>query len=230
MSFYLFFISLFTSLFIPGQPTLTPTDLSASIQQTNAAASPSATSLGVLEGTAFLARLSADLVLDRCKIGDPVEAEVKQDVKRGKQVLLKKGSILRGNVKSVQAPTENNREVVVEILMDEVNIQKTAQKYSVHLVIQAIAPGANTDSNNSLADQTGTGLHGATRQAGVSGHASVVQGDVGAINAESKGVFDLPGLRLGEHQTSSGHTTLLATSVHDLKLKKGSQLVMRVVN
>ena len=176
-----------------------------------------------------MAKLSTNLSLSQCKPDDPVEAEAKQDIKRGKEVVLKKGSSLLGHVKAVQMPTAEKPEMVVGIVFDGVKMQKTGQQFSLHLIIQALAPEANVDNNGSLADATGTGVQSATRHASVSGHASTVSGDVNPLTTESKGIYDLSGLKLGEQITKTGHITVFAFSHNDTRLKKGAQLVMRVV-
>jgi len=185
--------------------------------------------LNVSPDTAFMAKLSTNLDLNQCKPGDPVEAEAKQDIKGGKQVLLKKGSSLLGHVKAVQMPTAEKPEKVVGIVFDGVKMQKTGQQFSLHLIIQALAPEANVESNKSLADETGTGVQGATRHASVSGHATTISGDVNPLTTESKGIYDLSGLKLGDQISQTGHITVLAFSHSDIRLKKGTQLVMRVV-
>ena len=208
---------------------------SASASQSNSQtqagtpANVAADALNVPLETAFVAKLSTNLDLGQCKAGDPVEAEAKQDIKSGKQVLVKKGSSLLGHVKAVQMPTSEKPEMVVGIVFDGVKMQKTGQQFSLHLIIQALAPEANVDTNNSLADATGTGVQSATRNATVSGHASTVRGDVNALTTESKGIYDLSGVRLGDQITQTGHITVLAFSHSDVHLKKGAQLVMKVV-
>lgn len=202
----------------------------ASVQtQASTPAAAAREELNVPLETAFMAKLSTNLSLSECKPDDPVEAEAKQDIKRGKEVVLKKGSSLLGHVKAVQTPTAEKPEMVVGIVFDGVKMQKTGQQHSLHLIIQALAPEANVDSNNSLADATGTGVKSATRHASVSGHASTVSGDVNPLTTESKGIYDLSGLKLGDQVTQTGHVTVLAFSHSDIRLKKGAQLVMRVV-
>jgi hypothetical protein len=205
------------------------TEQASAQTQASAPTTPAAQELNVPLETAFMAKLSTNLSLGQCKPDDPVEAEAKQDVKRGKEVVLKKGSSLLGHVKAVQMPTAEKPEMVVGIVFDGVKMQKTGQQYSLHLIVQALAPEANVESNKSLADETGTGVQSATRHASVSGHASAVSGDVNPLNTESKGIYDLSGLKLGEQITKTGHMTVLAFSHSDIRLKKGAQLVMRVV-
>lgn len=179
--------------------------------------------------TVFLGKLVTILDPHQTKPGDLVEAEAKQDIKQGKQVLLKKGSSLLGHVKTVQMPTAERPEMVVGIVFDGAKMQKTSKQFSLHLIIQALAPEANVETNNSLADVTGTGVQSATRHASVSGHASTISGDVNPLTVQSKGIYDLSGLTLGEQITQTGHVTVLVFSHGDIRLKKGTQLVMRVV-
>ena len=197
--------------------------------QGNAPEATGAIPLAVSVDTVFLGKLVTILDPRQTKAGDPVEAEAKQDIKQGKQVLLKKGSSLLGHVKTVQMPTAERPEMVLGIVFDGAKMQKTGKQFSLHLIIQALAPEANVETNNSLADATGTGVQSATRHATVSGHASTVSGDVNPLTTESKGIYDLSGLRLGEQITQTGRVTVLAFSHGDIRLKKGTQLVMRVV-
>jgi hypothetical protein len=197
--------------------------------QASTPATPAPEGLNVPLETAFMAKLSTNLSLSQCKPGDPVEAEVKQDIKRGKEVVLKKGSSLLGHVNTVQMPTAEKPEMVVGIVFDGAKMQKTGQQFSLHLIIQALAPESNVEGNSSLADATGTGVQSATRHASASGHASTVSGDVNPLTTESKGIYDLAGLKLGDQITQTGHVTVLAFSHSDIRLKKGTQLVMKVV-
>jgi hypothetical protein len=207
----------------------TPANQSNAPVQANTPEAAAAEPLSVSVDTVFLAKLVRNLDPHQTKPGDPVEAEAKQDIKQGKQVLLKKGSSLLGHVKTVQMPTVEKQEMAVGIVFDGVIMQKTGQQMSLHLIVQALAPEANVETNNSLADATGTGVESATRHASVSGHASTVTGDVNPLTIESKGIYDLSGVRLGDQISQTGHITVLAFSRGDIRLKKGTQLVMKVV-
>jgi hypothetical protein len=176
----------------------TPANQSNAPVQANTPEAAAAEPLSVSVDTVFLAKLVRNLDPHQTKPGDPVEAEAKQDIKQGKQVLLKKGSSLLGHVKTVQMPTVEKQEMAVGIVFDGVIMQKT-------------------------------GVESATRHASVSGHASTVTGDVNPLTIESKGIYDLSGVRLGDQISQTGHITVLAFSRGDIRLKKGTQLVMKVV-
>ena len=226
----------FAALIFASLPTIFCTAPGASRDRTNppAQATTPATGaadvLNVPEETAFLAKLTSNLIPSRSKPDDLVEAETTQDVKRGKEVLLKKGASLLGHVKLVEVSPSEKPETLVGIVFDGVKMQKTGQQFILHLIVQALAPESDMDSNDSLADATGTGLTSATRAASVSGHASTTRGGISSLTTESKGVYEFAGVRLGDRVTATGHVTILAFSNADVVLKKGTQLVMLVVN
>ena len=195
--------------------------------QTQAAAAPSADPLKMVSGTAFLAKLVTPIAVSKAKDDDLVEAETTQDVKQGHDVLLKKGSTLIGHVQSVQPPTADSPQVHVVIAFDRVK-PKNGEGLQCNLVIQALAPESDIESR-SLAEETGTGLQGATRTAGVSGHSGATRGNVNRLTLASTGVIDMQGLLLGERITEGKHYTVLASSLKDAALKKGTQLVMKAV-
>ena len=195
--------------------------------QTQATAAPSAGTLKMAGGTAFLAKLVTPIAVSKAKDDDLVEAETTQDVKQGHDVLLKKGSTLNGHVQSVQPPTADSPQVHVVIAFDRVK-PKNGEGLQCNLVIQALAPESDMESR-SLAEETGTGLQGATRTAGVTGHSAATRGNVNRLTLASTGVIDMQGLLLGERITEGKHYTVLASSLKDATLKKGTQLVMKAV-
>ena len=223
----------FTALIFAYLPTIVCTAQGASWNQRKASAQATAPATGaadVPEETAFLAKLTSNLIPSQSKPDDLVEAQTTQDVKRGKEVLLKKGSSLLGHVKLVEVSASEKSETLVGIVFDGVKMQKTGQQFSLHLIVQALAPESDLDSNNSLADATGTGLRPATRAASVSGHASTTRGSVNRLTTESKGVYEFVGVRLGERVTTTGHVTILSFANANVLMKKGTQLLLRVVN
>lgn len=226
----------FTALIFASLPTILCGAQGASGNRTNAPAQATTPATGATDAlkvpgeTAFLAKLTSNLIPSRSKPDDLVEAQTTQDVKRGKEVVLKKGSSLLGHVKLVEVSSSEKPETLVGIVFDGVKMQKTGQQFILHLIIQALAPEADMDTNNSLADATGTGLTSATRAASVSGHASTTRGSVNGLTKESEGVYEFVGVRLGDRVTATGHVTILAFSNADVLMKKGTQLVMRVVN
>lgn len=184
-----------------------------------------ATGPKIPEGTVFFAKLTTPLNFSKATVNAPVEAEVTQDVKIGHDVVIKKGSTLAGHVQTIQPPTADKKETYVVIRFDAVRPKK-GETAPLVAVIQALAPESDTESS-SLAETTGTSLQGATRVAGVTGHSSSNRGDIGKLSNTSSGVIDIAGLQLGDRVSDGKHYTLLATSLKDLTLKKGTQLVMK---
>jgi hypothetical protein len=211
---------------MPLRATLQDASGGSNPAQAAPAASPakSANSLNVPADTSFFAKLTTPIVVAQAKNDDPVEAQTSQDIKQEHDVLLKKGSELLGHVRSVQPPTADRPETYVVIVFDRVK-PKGGNEAQLSLIIQALAP--ELDSNRDIADATGTRVEGATRAAGVSGHA--VSGP-NQLTTTSKGVFGIAGLQLGDRITDGKHYTVLAASGKEMQLKKGTQLVMKVVN
>jgi len=184
-----------------------------------------ANSLNVLSDTSFLATLTTPIAISLVKKGDPVEAEMTQDLKQGHEVLVKKSSILLGHVESTEL-LESNAQQAVAIAFDRVKPKK-GDEMPLHLVIQALAPRSDVQ-NDSVDYATGRGIQGATQQALPAGHASATQGTINPLTTKSHGVQDLAGLELRERIVDNRHFTVLAASRKDIQLKKGTQLVMRV--
>jgi len=184
-------------------------------------------SLKVPADTAFFAKLITPMAISQAKDDDTLEAQTTQDIKQGHDVLLKKGSTLVGHVHSAQLPTADKPECYVVIVFDRVK-PKSGEEMRFNLVIQALAPESDMD-RRSLAEPTGTGIQGATRTAGVTGHSSATQGNINALTTKSTGVYDVQGLQVGERISEGKHYTVLAASLRDVQLKKGTQLVMKAV-
>jgi hypothetical protein len=223
---YLTYTTLGSLLVVAGAQVIIAGQASALAQTVQA--TPALEAMKLPSGTAFLAKLSTNLDGPQCKAGEPMEAEVKQDVKQGHDLLLKKGSVLLGHVAGVKAPTSNTPQLTVAIAFDSVRL-KDGKRLSLNLIIQALAPEANTDSSGSLADFTGPGLTNADRTAGVSGHNSTVRGNTKQLSPASTGIYDLPGLALGDQTTDGKHYSTLAFATSDFRLKKGAQLVFKMV-
>src|SRR3974390_95699 len=83
------------------------------------AQTPDAAKLPVLSvpgDTTLLAKLNTNLDLSQSKAGDEVQAETTRDVKEGKDMLLKKGSILIGHVAFVEPASAKQTENTVGIV------------------------------------------------------------------------------------------------------------------
>lgn len=186
-----------------------------------------ANSLTVPADTSFFAKLMTPIAISQIKSDDTLEAQTTQDVKRGHDVVLKKGSTLLGHVQSVQPPTSGKPQYFVVIVFNRVK-PKNSEEMQFNPVIQALAPESDMESR-SIAESTGTGLQGATRSAGVTGQTNATRGNINQLSLTSTGVIDLQGLQVGERISDGKHYSVLAASRNDITLKKGTQLVMKAV-
>jgi hypothetical protein len=203
-----------------------PGDLIAQ-SQGQATSEPAANSLNVPDDTTFLAALATPIAIDQAKPNDTVEAITSQDIKKGHDVVLKKGATLLGRVDATTAVATGPHRIV--ITFDRVKAKKSEEEMPFHLVIQALAPKSDVQTD-SVPFATGRGMQGATADNLPSGHASATQGSVNALTPSSHGVQDLSGLELSERIADSKHATVLSASRKDIQLKKGTQLVMKVVS
>jgi len=191
---------------------------------------PDAAKLPVLNipgDTNLLAKLNTNLDLEKCATGEAVEAETTRDVKEGKDVLLKKGSILIGHISFVELASSKQPENRVGVVFDRVK-PKNGPEQSLHLIVRALAPQVEMPANSTIAG--GRGMPGETTKAGIAGHDTAETGGIEPLSTSSVGVSNLPALDLGIRKAATGQqTTVLAWTKGDVKLKKGSQLVLLVV-
>jgi hypothetical protein len=187
------------------------------------AAAQSATT-NIPSSISVLARLSTDLDAAQAKVGDPVEAQILEDVKSGHDVLLKKGSILNGHITFIQPFLPTSR-CEIAILFDRVTPKK-GEPVAVSLTIQALAPEINIRTDT-LSD--GRGMGGLDANAPNIGHQSAKTGDVGALSDKSRGVYAIPGVTIGTRIEKGGHSSVVVSASGGVHLKKGAQLVMQGV-
>lgn len=190
--------------------------LLASLAQTSAN-SPMPTEAGssiehVPADTVLLAKLDTELDLRQSRTADQVRAETTEDVKAGKTILLKKGSLLAGYVSFVEPESASQPDNTVGIEFDRV-VPKDGREQSLHLIVRALAPQARAQANSTPSSPYPQAT------------------SVAPLSASSVGVSSVPGLRLGVRRSATGHqTTVLAWTKGDVKLRKGSQLTMAVIS
>jgi hypothetical protein len=173
----------------------------------------------------IVAKLTTSLDLQQCKPGDTIEVQASDDLKSGKTVLLKKGSLVVGHVTLVEPPTASQAETMIGIVFDTVKPQNGPQA-STLLLIRAIAPEPSGATNSSISE--GRGMPGATDNAAAAGRVSAGTGPGGRLSLTSVGVTGIPHLRIGSRRDSKGNAvTILSTSSSDVKLKKGTQLLLK---
>jgi hypothetical protein len=170
------------------------------------------------------ARLNTDLDLLMAKPGDAVEAQTTEDVKQGKEALLRKGSTLLGHVSSVEPATPSQPETMIGIVFDHLKT-KSGPGELLHLLIHALAPEAGEPSNSNIAG--GRGMPGATTAATVPGRVSAESPGSGRLTSSSVGVSGFANMRLQIRKDAKGEaTSIIVLSKGDVKLKKGAQLLL----
>jgi hypothetical protein len=196
-------------------------------QTTTSGPSPATAAIKTLDlpsDAVVFAKLNTNLDLLQAKPGDVVEAQTTEDVKQGKEALLKKGSTLLGHVTLVEPATPSQPETMIGIVFDRVKT-KSGPDESLRLLIHALAPEAGQPSNSTIAE--GRGMPGATTAAAVPGRVSAEAQASGRLTASSVGVSGFANMRLEIRKDSKGEATgIIALSKGDVKLKKGAQLLL----
>jgi hypothetical protein len=188
-----------------------------SFAQSNA---PAGAALNIPSGQGIETKLQTDLDANTNKAGDAVQAETIRDLKHGRDMLLKKGSMLTGHIVKVQTIAEGTPSLIV-ILFDQVT-PKGGQAEKLEALMTALAP-APTVQTDSLQD--GRGMMQTNINAAVAGDKDL--GNGGELTSNSVGVHGFRGVTLATAlQSGKQYSTIQSTS-GDLKIKKGAQIVFK---
>jgi len=194
------FFCLFLSLL--GSPAQIPSQMPA------AARLPS---LNLRADTVLFAELTTDLNLRQSKPAEGIRAEITQDVTQGKAIVLWKGTIVAGQVAFFEPTAPGQPDNMVGIQFDRVKPKKSPEQ-SLHVIVRALAPHARPTAN------------------AYPGVPHPADAGIEPLNESSVGVSNIPGLRLGVRKSGTGQeTTVLAWSKGDVRVRRGSQLVLSVV-
>ncbi len=194
---------------------------SLDVAQTSTPSSPALPSMNIPSSQGIVAKLNTDLDASRNKPGDMVQAEATRDLKVGRDVLLKRGSVLTGHVTQVQAFSSSSPSMIV-IVFDQV-APKGGSPATLNVKIQALAP-APTVSTDSLQD--GRGMAATNINSAVAGSDKSV-GNGGELMATNVGVYGIRGMSLASSVENQKQYSAVQSSVGDVKLKKGTQLVFK---
>jgi hypothetical protein len=181
-----------------------------------------ARSITVPRGTSVLGKLLTNVDSAQAKVGDPVDVQISEDIKSGREVLIKKGSTLNGHVASVQQGSK----CVVGILFDRVT-PKNGDQFSLNLSIQALAPQTDVRSDSLM---TGRGMEQNTADATVTGHTEAMPGGGRALDHKSMGVYGMPSVSLAIETDNGEGVSLVVSTSGNLHLKKDTQLVLQAVS
>jgi hypothetical protein len=180
-------------------------------------------SLSLPNGTGILGTLTTNLDTKHSKVGDRVEVEVTQDVKPAGQVLLRRGSHITGQVALAYAFSKGDSTAKLEIVLDKI-VAKSGEQIPTYLAIYALA-AKNDPTKEDLQD--GRGLAATSTRAGTNGGLGR-PGD-GLLKPDTKGVIGLESLRLTPLARDSPPTSLVRSERKDVRLEKGTEIVLVVV-
>jgi hypothetical protein len=105
--------------------------------QASAATAATASSAALPKGTRIVGKLTTKLDTKKVESGQAVTIEVTRDVKSGDQVLLRKGSQIKGTIANVQA-AKGKSNAEMDIVLDTV-IPKDGQQFTNHFGIFALS-------------------------------------------------------------------------------------------
>lgn len=193
-----------------------------SLAHSNAPSNAASNSLNIPAGQGILAKLLTQLDAARLKPGDAVLVETTRDLKRGHEMLLKKGSVFTGHVVKVQSFSGSASPSTVAILFDQV-APKGGQAETLNVQIQALAPEPSV-STDSLQD--GRGMIQTNIDSATSGSKNL--GTAGELTPASEGVYGIRGVRLATAQDKGKTYSVIQSSDADVKLKKNTQIVFVV--
>lgn len=201
----------------------TPSNAPHTAPQSNLSANNSGDSLKLPHGTAIVGILTTNLDTKHSKAGDRVEVEVTQDVKPAGQSLLKKGSHITGEVTLAYAYSKGSSNAKLEIVFDNI-IPKSGERIPAYLVIYALA-AKNDPANEDLQDPRG--LSATTTRAGTAG--GLGRPADGLLHPDTIGIIGLESLSLEPMARDKPPTSLVRSEKKDVRLEKGTEIVLRVV-
>ena len=191
----------------------------------NQPAGNSSDSLNLPKGTGIVGTLSTNLDTKHSKVGDRVEVEVTQNVKPGGHILLRSGSHVTGQITQAYAfSKKEDSNAKLEIVFNNV-VSKSGEQIPTYLVIYALAAGSDPTTDDL---QDPRGMEATSQRAGAAG--GLGRPANGVLQPDSKGIFGLDGLILVPMARDKPPTSLVRSERQDVRLKKGTEIVLVVVS
>jgi hypothetical protein len=188
-----------------------------------AAAKPAILSIG----TTVVAKLLTNIDSGTCKPGDRVEAEVTRDVSQNHKVVLKAGTRVIGHVVAFDTSSAHKPETRIAISFNSISM-KGGEQAQISFVIQALAIAPRLKEKNELQDGRGmvaTEITAATAGGDIGGPLSE-----GMLRPEDSGVYGIADLSVAVMTTETGSQfPILKSASENIRLAKGTQMVLRVV-
>lgn len=176
----------------------------------------------LLKGKGVMGKLTKAIDTKHAKAGDPVTVEVTADVKSGGQVVLPKGSLIKGTIVQAQSFSKGKSDAELDIVFDTV-VPKDGGQSSTHLLIYALA--AKMDHAPTPEDIYSTqGYKGMANSASVSGHAGGPSGN--DLTPESTGIFGFDELELHPAAQTNPPTSSITCAKKNISFETGTHIVL----
>jgi hypothetical protein len=203
---------------------------SAQTTQTNPSQTPapptateSSKSAALPKGTRFVGELKTKVDSKHVEEGQPIVLEVSKDVKSGDQLLLSKGSLVKGKITHAQAFSKGHSDAQLEIVLDSV-VPKTGEQFSNHFAIFALA--AHLEKQPDDINSSG-GRQRLATSAGISGQVTAPS-DLD-LTPQSTGIFGFTGVELHPLVRMTPPTATVNSNTGNIVLDKGTKLVLESV-
>ena len=205
-------------------------------------------------GTTFNATLDDTLDTRRTRVGDPITAEIAEDVNYEQCMIFPKSTKVNGHIVRVTAAGHGKAGSAIFVQFDKAML-KDGQEVMLHAGIQALAAGslgANSAKSVTSVPRTLPVEDSSTENSGTSGAplivstiyespretlhtplgpAPVAEGEFGSdglFTPESKGAFGRPDLKVYTPTSEGSHGTVLLSSRKNMHLEAGTHLLLVV--
>jgi hypothetical protein len=190
--------------------------------QASASADASSKSPALPKGTRLVAELKTKVDTKHTKAGDPIVVEVKGDVKSGNDVVLKKGSQIKGTIGQVQEYSQGKGSEV-DIVFDSV-VPKSGGEFPNHFAVFALAAKLEKQPDD-IYSSGGTKRLGTS--AGISGQVQAPRDQ--DITPQSTGIFGFDSFELHPLVGMTPPTATVNSRSGNIVLEKGTTLVLESV-
>jgi hypothetical protein len=175
----------------------------------------------LLKGKGIVGKLTKTVSTKSAKAGDAVEVEVTQDAKLGDQVLLRKGSLVKGTIAQVGVFSKGKSGAELEIVFDAV-APKTGEQISTHLIIYALAADVPAQPDDIYSSK---GKQGLANSASVSGQAGGPNA-AGELTPQTVGIFGFDKIELHPLARQAPPTSSVNSPSGNITLEKGTKIVL----
>jgi hypothetical protein len=175
-----------------------------------------------LKGKGLVAKLiTKNVNTKKAKAGDPIQVELTQDMKLGDQVVLPKGSVVKGTIAQVTAFSKGKSSGELDLLFDTV-VPRSGQQTSTHLIVYALA--AEVPAQPGDIYQSGGTKQMAT-SASVAGHVGA-PGSGNELTPQTQGIFGFDSVELHPLARTSPPTSSITSATGNINLESGTKLVL----